>query len=276
MGMNLIDLNAVNEKVKKSLGTEDEPYEGDLAPLDQIEKDVADTIKACTAGGARAKFVFDGFATTHKTPAAVIKFVSKFGVPEFVLNLTANKATISSRYCVKNEKDAVGEDDEPEIAGYVEADTALRGPLLEHFKKFPGRCNVINLSTDSSLETTTASLRSTFQPRIILLNHEKRLGTDTTCSNLAIKYNLIYLSVYQIIRQHIEDNTEWGEKLKLTKREKSMNVMTQVRDEFAESDYSPALYDQNLVMQLLRHTIAEKRTSERFVLLEGLFNNSKL
>ena len=34
MGMKLIDLNAINEKVKKSLGTEDEPYEGELAPLD--------------------------------------------------------------------------------------------------------------------------------------------------------------------------------------------------------------------------------------------------
>lgn len=33
MGMNLIDLNAVNEKVKKTLGTEDEPFEGELAPL---------------------------------------------------------------------------------------------------------------------------------------------------------------------------------------------------------------------------------------------------
>ena len=29
-------------------------------------------------------------------------------------------------------------------------------------------------------------------------------------------------------------------------------------------------------MSLLRHTIAEKRTDERFVLLEGLFNNQKL
>ena len=276
MGMQLIDLNAVNEKVKKSLGTEDEPYEGDLAPLDAIEADVAATVKACTAGGARAKFVFDGFATTHKTPAAVMALVGKFGVPEFVLNLTATKETIGARFCAKNEKDAVGEDDEAELAGYVEADTALRGPLVEHFKKFPGRCTIYDLSTDTSLETTTAALRQLFQPKIILLNHEKRLGTDTTCSNLAIKYNLIYLSVYQIIKQHIEANTEWGERLKLTKREKALNVMTQVRDEFAESDYSPALFDQNLVMALLKHTIAEKRTDERFVLLEGLFNNSKL
>jgi hypothetical protein len=51
--------------------------------------------------------------------------------------------------------------------------------------------------------------------------------------------------------------------------------MTQVRDEFAESDFSPALFDQGLVMELLAYTIAEKRTNERFVLLEGLFNSSK-
>ena len=172
-----------------------------------------------------------------------MKFLNKFGVPEFVLNLTANKTTIGARFCIKNEKDAVGEDDEGELAGYVEADTALRGPLVEHYNKFKGRCNVIDIATDTSLETTTAAIRQRFQPKIILLNHEKRLGTDTTCSNLAIKYNLIYLSVYQIIRQHIEANTEWGERLKLTKREKALNVMTQVRDEFSESDYSPALFD---------------------------------
>jgi len=34
------------------------------------------------------------------------------------------------------------------------------------------------------------------KPRVILVNHEKRLSVDTTCANLAIKYNMLYLSAY--------------------------------------------------------------------------------
>jgi hypothetical protein len=100
----------------------------------------------------------------------------------------------------------------------IDAGKALTEPLVAHYSQFAGRCNIINQSTDLSLETTTSALRQIFQPKIILLNHEKRLGTDTTCSNLSIKYNLIYLSAYQIIKQHIEANTEFGERLLSTKR----------------------------------------------------------
>jgi hypothetical protein len=55
---------------------------------------------------------------------------------------------------------------------------------------------------------------------VIILNHEKRLGTDVTCANLAIKYNMLYLSAYQLIKNHIENSTEWGKKLLMTKRNK--------------------------------------------------------
>jgi hypothetical protein len=49
-----------------------------------------------------------------------------------------------------------------------------------------------------------------------------------------------------------------------------------VRDEFNEAIYSPIHYDLTLVMQMLKETITEKRTSQKFVLLEGLCNKSKL
>jgi len=49
-----------------------------------------------------------------------------------------------------------------------------------------------------------------------------------------------------------------------------------VRDEFQESEYSPALFDQGLVMELLKQTVTEKRTSEKYVILEGLCNTGKL
>jgi hypothetical protein len=48
------------------------------------------------------------------------------------------------------------------------------------------------------------------------------------------------------------------------------------KDEFEEAQYSPVHFEISVVMQLLRHTIKEKRTNQKFVLLEGLCNSSKL
>ncbi len=59
------------------------------------------------------------------------------------------------------------------------------------------------LSTDVSFETTLNYLRSIFSAKVIIVNHEKRLDVDTALSNLAIKYNMLYLSVYQLIKAHV-------------------------------------------------------------------------
>lgn len=107
----------------------------------------------------------------------------------------------------------------------------------------------------------------------MIVNHEKRLGIDTTCSNLSIKYNLIYISVYQLIGQHIQNNTEWGKKLLATKREKEINLSNQVRDEFNEAEFSPAHFNFETVIGLIRHTVQQKYTNQSYVLLEGMFNS---
>ena len=109
-----------------------------------------------------------------------------------------------------------------------------------------------------------------------MINHEKRLGIDTTCANLAIKYNMIYISVYQKIKEQIEGKTEWGLKLEATRSDKEIVLTTQVRDEFNEAEYSPVHFDQTVVMAFLQSVIASKRTNQKYVILEGLCNNSKL
>jgi len=58
----------------------------------------------------------------------------------------------------------------------------------------------MNLDTSGSLETMKKKLKALFSPKVIIVNHEKRLGVDVTCANLAIKFNLLYISVYQLIR----------------------------------------------------------------------------
>lgn len=109
------------------------------------------------------------------------------------------------------------------------------------------------------------------------MNHEKRLPVDTACSNLAIKYNMLYLSVYQLIRQHIKNQTAIGKLLAASKKPKTLNdkikIADGVKDEFEEAIYSAVHYDMDIVMNMVQTTISEKRSTEPFVLLEGLFNN---
>lgn len=56
------------------------------------------------------------------------------------------------------------------------------------------------------------------------MNHGKRLDVDVVCSNLAIKYNMLYLSVYQLIKKEIECNTKMGRDLELTRRTKDLTL----------------------------------------------------
>lgn len=119
--------------------------------------------------------------------------------------------------------------------------------VKDQFKNFRST-KYIEHVTNVTIETTTQVLRSNFQPKVLIVNHEKRLGTDTTCSNLAIKYNLIYLSVYQLIGHHIKTQSEWGKKLLETKRERDIKLSSQVRDEFNEAEFSPAHYSNDVVI----------------------------
>ena len=143
---------------------------------------------------------------------------------------------------------------------------------------FIDRVKIIDLETGVSKESLSVSVRSKFSAKVILVNHEKRIEVDTACSNLAIKYNLLYLSVYQLIRKEILAETELGQALAHSKREKKLDFgpVTKSVDPFEEEQYSAVHFDQTLVMQLVQKKIAECRTTQRFILLEGFCNSSKL
>jgi len=63
-----------------------------------------------------------------------------------------------------------------------------------------------------------------FAAKIVLVNHEKRLNVDVTCSNLSVKFNMLYISVYQLIRQHVTGSTEWGLRLTRERQQKDVNL----------------------------------------------------
>lgn len=70
-----------------------------------------------------------------------------------------------------------------------------------------GKVSQVEFDTGNSRETLNANIRQTFCAKVIIVNHNKRLDVDVVCSNLAIKYNMLYLSVYQLIKKEIESNT---------------------------------------------------------------------
>lgn len=73
-----------------------------------------------------------------------------------------------------------------------------------------------------------------FSPQIVIVNHEKRLNIDTVCANLAIKYNMLYISAYQVIAEHICNKTKWGQLLLNSKRSDCLAFGEGVADEFNE------------------------------------------
>lgn len=82
------------------------------------------------------------------------------------------------------------------------------------------RVQWIELDTACSKESLVAQIRSEFCAKVILVNHEKRIEVDTACSNLAIKYNMLYMSVYQLIKREICAGTDLGKALAKSKSEK--------------------------------------------------------
>jgi hypothetical protein len=87
---------------------------------------------------------------------------------------------------------------------------------------------------------------------VIIVNHEKQLAVDTTLSNLAIKYNMLYLSVYQLIKNSIENNSAIGQQLSKSYKPKELTQqIVDSHDEFNESTFSAVHYDMNIVIRLI-------------------------
>lgn len=103
------------------------------------------------------------------------------------------------------------------------------------------------MKTDDSKETTLANLRNVFSAQVVLINHENKLPVDTACSNIAIKFNMLYLSVHQLIKEHIHNDTPVGQQLQATYNPKELQSSVQ-EDESGDQNFSPVHYDLNLVI----------------------------
>ena len=116
------------------------------------------------------------------------------------------------------------------------------------------RVKELSFDTGTSKDSMLKAVNKEFSAKVMLVVHEKRIDVDTACSNLAIKYNLLYLSAYQLIRQEVLSQTALGCALAESKRAKSMEFGPVVKnvDPYEEREYSAVHYDQNLVMELVK------------------------
>jgi len=108
-------MHAIAEACKARLGTEDEPFEGDV-PQEEIEKDTLSIVTKDQAAGARHTYVFDGYS--HKSPAEFLSWANEqFGPPDFWLHCSCDVKQIEERYKKKNDVDEIGEEAAEELAG---------------------------------------------------------------------------------------------------------------------------------------------------------------
>lgn len=135
-GFKVFDMDKIEEGLKATLGTEDEPFDGDV-PLAEIEKQIVKTISDAKNAGGRSKFVFKEFK--HETEDKFMKFIEQFGVPDFALFMTCEERSIKERWMKKNEAEDVPEETMDEIRQNSSQNAARRVKLCEAFNAFGDR-----------------------------------------------------------------------------------------------------------------------------------------
>lgn len=256
----IINMEQIAGELKKSMGSEEEPFEGEVS-VDKVEAAIVKHIANDRANSQKYTYLFDRWM--HKSGSEFINFAYRnFGLPTFILNTTCDKKTAEERFKKKNETEEINEEAAAEIEESAKRAERQRVEIETALGAHKSKVRIISLNTNDSLETTSNNVKSLFSAKVIIVNHEKRLYVDTCCSNLAIKYNMLYLSVYQLIKAHILGDTEIGKALVATRKHKDLTKeVKSSKDSFQETEYSAVHFDMDLVFKLIQATIAEKRTS---------------
>ena len=218
----VLDLNDMAEKIRPRLEVDGEPFEGRV-PDAEVQKDVLALIEADKTAGNKFFYLFDG--RYHETVEQMSDFLSSnFGSPSCIINCKADAKEIQQRFKDKNEiTDDLGEEDVANLNEKIAAAAQDAANLKAHLAAVLNRIQQIEFDTGCSRENLNAQIRAQFSSKVILVNHEKRIDVDTCCSNLAIKYNMLYMSVYQLIREEITAETALGQALQQSYREKTLN-----------------------------------------------------
>ena len=189
----IIDMKFISEELKKKMGTEDEPFEGEV-PMDKVEEAILDLVSRDRSANEKYCYIFNSWQHANATDF-VNAIHGEFGLPNFCIHCTADQKTIEDRFKKANEVDEVGEEAQEELKSGAAKDTQNQQEFETIFKEANIENKLHNVTT-FTMEAAAAQLKNIFSAKVILVNHEKRLEVDTVCSNLAIKYDMLYFSVY--------------------------------------------------------------------------------
>ena len=268
-GYQIVDYNQAVEEWKKRHEGDEEPPEN--IPIGEILEQLLANLEKMMQTGS--KFVFDTFPGTD--PEHFDEILDFLGIPDYVFYIDSDIAIRKSRYLKSIEAEEWTEEHEEQTKSLSgNTDIFIEYVREKYAGVSPDRFRVLefNLSGDSMKKQINDEL----SPKVILISHDKRLSCDSTCANLAIKYNFIYISVYQLIRKHITENTMFGRQLLATKKPREIKLDSNAKDEFREVDYSAVHFDLSLVLKIIKSTVNEVIRGQKYILLEGLWNTNKL
>jgi hypothetical protein len=254
MNGKVIDPEVVTEAVKKRLlGPEPEgEWEGEV-PAEEIQKDIMAIVEGDRAAGLKCSYIFDGL---HTSAAKFCEWGTEaLGPASFWLPVSCDSATAGERFKAKNEADELTEDNVGELKEMDDAAKAAQEELAACLEKCGGTKVYDCLLTNKSDEAVKGELTGLFRAKIVIVNHSPSLQVDTPCANLAIRFNMLFLSVHQLIRENIKNNTAMGEKLMASKQQRQLSEafhQVGVMDAQDEMQYSAVHFDIHVVMELVQ------------------------
>jgi hypothetical protein len=205
----------------------------------------------------REKFVIDGFADYAGAEIAAVLGALK--APSMLIDLDCKLDAVKIRYKIKNELDELTEDQVEEIEKAYQAYEGIRNMLLEQCKQ----SEIFQVETMLSEERALKDVDAIFAPKILIFNHHKYILTDALLANISWTNNIVYLSVYQLIKEEIQKKSDLGIKLLNSKRERMLKEEYYGKDEFNEAEYCPAYFSLNLVIELIKMKLKQLRNAQK-------------
>lgn len=182
-------------------------------------------------------------------------------MPSFFVHCQCEKKTTEERMKKKLETEELNEEQLAELEDAFKKSEKLKDHFNQYCQINKIHARFITINTDVEQEKVTAQLKAEFAPKIILVNHSRKFDVDAKCSNLSIKYSMLYLSVYQLIKSHIQNDTSIGKALLKARKPKAMRAMEfWEQDPHNEREFSAVHFDLEVVIRMIQATIAEKRT----------------
>ena len=206
-------------------------------------------------------YVSDGFARGCSGD----EVIAGLGVlPTSVVDLDCEDAKIEERFKKANEiTDELSEEQKEALDKELAASAAAK-QFVETFSQQNEKVPIAQVITSLSEEKGRSMAQAHFQPKIVLLSHEKRFQTDTPAANLSLRHRFLYISVYQLIREHVRKNSPLAQKLMAGRNPGRQVVLDYtMKDEFEETEFSAALFELPAVLEMVKQRIDEVRRDER-------------